>query len=40
MAMSRKWNDVCVGDSNQPTIVGAWTKAYVRHKGKLLDIVY
>src|SRR5258708_21836458 len=20
----RKWNNVCVGDSNQPTTVGAW----------------
>src|ERR1700730_17673778 len=24
--LPRKWNNVCVGDSNQPTIVGAWTK--------------
>ena len=22
----RKWSAVCVGDSNQPTTVGAWTK--------------
>ena len=25
-AMARKWNDVCVGDSNQPRTVGGWMK--------------
>src|SRR5271169_3068462 len=25
-AMARKWNNVCVGDSNHPTTVGGWMK--------------
>jgi hypothetical protein len=25
-AMARKWNNVCVGDSNLPTTVGGWMK--------------
>src|ERR1700736_1573411 len=25
-AMARKWNNVCVGDSNQPTTVGVWMR--------------
>ena len=25
-AMARKWNNVCVGDSNQPTTVGGWMR--------------
>jgi IS6 family transposase len=24
--MARKWNNVCVGDSNQPTTVGGWMR--------------
>ena len=38
MAMSRKWNDVCVGDSNQPTIVGAWTKLMCALKANCLTL--
>jgi transposase-like protein len=32
--MARKWNNVCVGDSNQPTTVGGWMRPNIRVKGK------
>ena len=32
--MARKWNNVCVGDSNQPTTVGGWMRPTSGVKGK------
>jgi transposase-like protein len=40
MAMSRKWNDVCVGRLKPTNDSWRVDETYVRVKGKLLDIVY
>src|SRR5258705_3065682 len=33
-AMARKWNNVCVGDPDQPTTVGVWMRPTSGVKGK------